>query len=165
MDEASAFANLVGSLRLAAEITKAMMDTGASRMHAKLFELIREIMSAQSSALVSQDAYLELLQNKRGVEEETTKLKAWNMEKKDFAFFSKSNQSLTPLCAGCRGRDRSGVRPATVGDCAKEEMSRQTMGTLRRNSDCHRARSPGKPRTRTRASAVTNSPSSGAGGS
>jgi Zn finger protein HypA/HybF involved in hydrogenase expression len=82
MDETSAFADLVASLRSAAEITKAMMNIGdASRMHANLFELMREIMSAQSSALVSQSAYHELLENKRGVEEEIAKLKAWNMEK------------------------------------------------------------------------------------
>jgi hypothetical protein len=77
MDETSAFANLVASLRSVGEITKAMMDIGdASRMHAELFELMREIMSAQSSALVSQSAY-----HKRGLEEEGAKLKAWNMEK------------------------------------------------------------------------------------
>jgi Zn finger protein HypA/HybF involved in hydrogenase expression len=82
MVDTSAFADLVASLRSAVEITKAMMDIGdTSRVPAKLFELMREIMTAQSSALVSHSAHLELLESKRGLEEEVAKLKAWNMEK------------------------------------------------------------------------------------
>jgi hypothetical protein len=82
MDYNSAPADLITSLRSAVEITKAMMDiSDAERMRTKIVELTKEIMSAQSCALATQSAQLELLQNKRGLEDELTKLKAWNIEK------------------------------------------------------------------------------------
>src|SRR5215470_2881638 len=82
MDDISAFAGLITSLRSAVEITKAKMDGGdANTLHTKILDLTKEIMSAQSCALVAQSAQLELLQRKRGLEDELAKLKAWNMEK------------------------------------------------------------------------------------
>jgi hypothetical protein len=82
MDDVSAFTDLITSLRSAVEITKAIMDiSDANRLQTKILDLTKEIMSAQSCALATQSAQLELLQTKRGLEDELAKLKAWNMEK------------------------------------------------------------------------------------
>jgi hypothetical protein len=82
MDDVSAFAELSTSLRSAVEITKAIMDVSdANTLQTKILELTKQIMSAQSCALATQSAQLELLQSKRGFEHELAKLKAWNMEK------------------------------------------------------------------------------------
>jgi hypothetical protein len=82
MDDISAIAALITSLRSAVEITKAMMDIGdTNTSQTKILDLTKEIMSAQSCALATQSAQLELSQSKRCLEDELAKLKAWNMEK------------------------------------------------------------------------------------
>jgi hypothetical protein len=82
MDDISAFTDLITSLRSAVEITKAIMDVSdANRLQTKILDLTKEIMSAQSCALATQSAQLDLLQSKRGLEDELAKLKTWNMEK------------------------------------------------------------------------------------
>ena len=82
MDDIVAIADLITSLRSAVEITKAIMDiSDANRLRAEILHLTKEIMSAQSCALATQSALVELLQSKQGLEDELAKLKAWNMEK------------------------------------------------------------------------------------
>jgi hypothetical protein len=82
MEDISAFADLITSLRSAVEITKAIMDiSDTNRLQTKILDLTKEIMSAQSCALATQSVQLELLQSKRGLEDELARLKAWNMEK------------------------------------------------------------------------------------
>jgi hypothetical protein len=82
MDDISAICQLITSLRSAVEITKAIMDIGNSNtLQTKILDLTKEIMSAQSCALATQSAQLELSQSKRGLEDELAKLRAWNMEK------------------------------------------------------------------------------------
>ena len=82
MDDISAFAGLITSLRSAVEITKAIMGIGdTNTLQTKMLDLTKEIMSAQSCALATQSAQLELSQSKRELEGELAKLKAWNMEK------------------------------------------------------------------------------------
>jgi hypothetical protein len=82
MDDISAIAGLIISLRSAVEITKAMMDIGDSNtLQTKILDLTREIMSAQSYALATQSAQLDLSQSNRCLEDELAKLKAWNLEK------------------------------------------------------------------------------------
>jgi hypothetical protein len=82
MVDMSAISGLATSLRSVVEITKAMKDIDdANLIQTKVFELTREIMSAQQCALAAQAAQFDLLQNKRDLEEEITKLKAWNAEK------------------------------------------------------------------------------------
>src|SRR5215468_3040533 len=82
MDDISAFADLITSLRSAVEFAKAIMDVSDDdRLRTKILDLTREIMSAQSCALATQSAQVELLQSKRGLEDELAKLKAWNMER------------------------------------------------------------------------------------
>jgi hypothetical protein len=82
MDDVSAIAGLVTSLRAAVEITKAMKDIGhANLIPPMIFELTKEIMSAQSFALAVQSEQFQLLQSKRDLEEEMIRHKAWNTEK------------------------------------------------------------------------------------
>jgi hypothetical protein len=82
MDDDSALTDMITSLRSAVEITKAITDiSDANMLQTKILDLAKEIMSAQSCALATQSAQLELLQSKRGLEDELAKLKAWNMEK------------------------------------------------------------------------------------
>ncbi len=82
MDGISAFAELTTSLKSAVEITKAIMHVSdVSTLQMKILDLTKEIMSAQSHALATQSTQLDLLQSKRDLEDELTKLRAWNMEK------------------------------------------------------------------------------------
>src|SRR5580658_2673746 len=82
MDDISAIAGLTTSLRAAVEIMKAMNDiSDANLIPTKISELTREIMSAQACALAVQSEQFDLLQSKRGLEEEVVRLKAWSSEK------------------------------------------------------------------------------------
>jgi hypothetical protein len=82
MDDISAITGLTAALKSAAEITKAMTEASdPNQIRTKTFELTREIMSAQSCTIDIQSAQFELLQSKRGLEEEIARLKAWNTEK------------------------------------------------------------------------------------
>jgi hypothetical protein len=72
---------LVASLRAAAEITKAIKDGDPGEFRSKLFELSREIMSAASCALAVQSEQNDLVQSKRQLEEEVSRLKTSNAEK------------------------------------------------------------------------------------
>jgi hypothetical protein len=111
MDDISAIAGLTASLRAAVEIMKAMNDL----IPTKIFELTREIMSAQACALAVQSEQFDLLQSKRDLEEEIVRLKAWRTEKYRYelknvgpgavAYVVKSNmQGSEPahwICANC----------------------------------------------------------------
>jgi hypothetical protein len=116
MDDISAIAGLTASLRAAVEIMKAMNDiSDANLIPAKIFELTREIMSAQACALAVQSEQFDLLQSKRDLEEEIVRLKAWRTEKYRYelknvgpgavAYVVKSNmQGSEPahwICANC----------------------------------------------------------------
>ena len=82
MDDISAITGLTAALKSAAEITKAMTEASdPGQIRTKIFELTREIISAQSCTITTQSSQFELLQSKRGLEEEITRLKAWNTEK------------------------------------------------------------------------------------
>jgi hypothetical protein len=116
MDDISAIAGLTASLRAAVEIMKAMNDiSDANLIPTKIFELTREIMSAQACALAVQSERFDLLQSKRGLEEETVRLKAWSTEKYRYelknvgpgavAYVVKANMQGTEpahwICANC----------------------------------------------------------------
>ena len=82
MNDISAIAGLTTSLRTAVEIMKAMNDiSDINLIPTKIFELTREIMSAQACALAVQSEQFDLLQSKRDLEEEIVRLKAWSTEK------------------------------------------------------------------------------------
>jgi hypothetical protein len=116
MDDISAIAGLTTSLRAAVEIMKAMDDISDSNLiPTKIFELTREIMSAQACALAVQSEQFDLLQSKRGLEEEIVRLKTWSTEKYRYelknvgpgavAYVVKANmQGSEPahwICANC----------------------------------------------------------------
>jgi hypothetical protein len=82
MDDISAIDGLTTSLRAVAEITKVMKDiSDASLIQTKIYELTKEILSAQSCALAVQSEQFDLAQSKRDLEEEIVRLKAWNTER------------------------------------------------------------------------------------
>jgi hypothetical protein len=116
MNDMSAIAGLTTSLRAAVEIMKGMNDTSdINLITTKIFELTREIMSAQACALAVQSEQFDLLQGKRGLEEEIVRLKVWNTEKYRYelknvapgatAYVVKANmQGSEPthwICANC----------------------------------------------------------------
>lgn len=80
-EDTAAIDGLVASLRAAAEIVGAVKEGDPGEFRSKLFQLTREIMSAASCALAVQSEQTELLQSKRGLEEEVSRLKTWNAEK------------------------------------------------------------------------------------
>jgi uncharacterized UPF0146 family protein len=64
MNDISASADLITSLRSAVEITEAIMDVSdANTLQIKILDLTKEITSAQSCALVTQSTQLDLLQS------------------------------------------------------------------------------------------------------
>jgi hypothetical protein len=81
----SAIAGLASSFRSIVEITKAMKDVNdANVIQTKVFELTREIMSAQACALAAQVVQSDLLQRERQFEAEIAKLKTWDAEKQRY---------------------------------------------------------------------------------
>jgi hypothetical protein len=117
MNDISAIAGLTTSLRAAVEIMKAMNDISddINLIPTKIFELTREIMSAQACALAVQSEQFDSLQSKRDLEEEIVRLKAWSTEKYRYelknvapgamAYVVKANmQGSEPthwICANC----------------------------------------------------------------
>jgi hypothetical protein len=85
MVDMGAVSGLMTSLRAVVEITKAMKDIdSAIALQTKTFELTREIMSAQSYAMEAMAAQSALLDRVRQLEEEKTKLDAWESEKQRY---------------------------------------------------------------------------------
>jgi hypothetical protein len=82
MADMSAIVGLTTSMRAAAEIVKAMVNIRDENLiQSKVFELTREIISAQAFALDTQAAQADLLRRVRELEEEKAKLEAWATEK------------------------------------------------------------------------------------
>jgi hypothetical protein len=82
MDDISAIDGLTNSLRAVADITKALKDVSdPSAIPTKIYELTKEIMSAQSFALAVQSEQFNLVQSRRELEEEIAKSKSWNTER------------------------------------------------------------------------------------
>jgi hypothetical protein len=82
MDNISAIDGLTASLRAVAEIAKAMKEVGdASEIPTKIYELTKEIMSAQSCALAVQAEQFDSAQRKSDLDDEIVRLKAWNTER------------------------------------------------------------------------------------
>jgi hypothetical protein len=128
MADMSAIVGLATSLRSITEIAKAMKDVhDANVIQTKVFELTREIMSAQACALAAQAAQSDLLQRERNLETEISTLKAWDAEKQRyelkevsanvFAYVPKSGmESGEPfhmLCANCYQRGQKSILQAT----------------------------------------------------
>jgi hypothetical protein len=85
MVDLSALAGLVSSMNAAVNITKAMKDVhDANIIQTKVFELTREIMSAQACAMQAQLAEATLLNRVRELEAEKSKLETWNTEKQRY---------------------------------------------------------------------------------
>jgi hypothetical protein len=82
MDDISAIDGLTNSLRAVAELTKALKDiSDPGAIPTTIYELAKEIMSAQSCALAVQSEQFDLAQGKRELEEEIVRLRAWNTER------------------------------------------------------------------------------------
>jgi hypothetical protein len=78
----TAITGLATSLRSAVEITKAMKDIhDANLIQTKVFELTREILSAQTCALDANTAQTALLEENRGLRDKVAKLETWQAEK------------------------------------------------------------------------------------
>ncbi len=72
---------VAGSLKAAAEMTKAMIDLrDATTFNSKVIELQGIIMSAQSSAMAAQSDQFTLLERVRELEEEMARMKKWDAE-------------------------------------------------------------------------------------
>jgi hypothetical protein len=82
MEEISAVDGLTTSLRAVAEITKDLKEiSDTSQLSTKIHELTKQILSAQSYALVVQSEQFALAQSKCKLDEEIIRLKAWNTER------------------------------------------------------------------------------------
>jgi hypothetical protein len=76
------FAAMASSLKAAGDITKAMLGLrDTALIQAKVIELQREIMSAQSSALAANAILTELQQRHRDLEKKLADLEGWEREK------------------------------------------------------------------------------------
>ena len=124
MVDMSAVMGLASSLRAIVDITKAMKDVhDANLIQSKIFELMREIMAAQSCALEAQAAQSELLNRIRDLEAEKAELETWNTEKKrynltdfggsTFAYSLKPEEAkgepLHRICATCYQQGKKSI--------------------------------------------------------
>jgi hypothetical protein len=75
----------VTSLKATFELAQAMIGVrDAAAFQAKRAEMIGLINDALSKSIASQEAHLELLDEKRALEAEVARLTAWNAEKKNY---------------------------------------------------------------------------------
>lgn len=124
MNELQAAAGVLTSLKTAFDLSKAMMDVaGAVKIQGQIFELQREILSAQSSAMDAQTAQTALLRQIDGLEQEIVRLKDWSAEKQSyelkavdagaFAYMKKpgmeGGEDPHWLCANCFGNGQKAV--------------------------------------------------------
>ena len=85
MLDAGSIASVVGSLKVAADITKGFLDLKeAAAIQGKVIELQGLILSAQSSALAGQSDQMMLLEEIRSLKEQLAKLEGWEIEKKRY---------------------------------------------------------------------------------
>jgi hypothetical protein len=85
MVDITAIAGAVTSLRSAIDITKALKDvTDANLVQTKVFELTREILTAQASALDAREAQRELMDKIRELEAQVRQFEAWEVEKRRY---------------------------------------------------------------------------------
>ena len=74
--------DITTSLKSASDIAKAMVDVrDANAMQVKVFELTRQIMSAQQNALATQSAQFALLNEVSDLKKEIARLEKWDSEK------------------------------------------------------------------------------------
>jgi hypothetical protein len=123
----SEIAAAITSLKAAGEIAKAMLDLrDATAFQTQAFELNRQILAAQESAIAANTAQTALIEKIGTLEKEITDLKAWDREKERYqmtdvgngviAFTRKPDaQGSEPfhmLCANCyEHRKKSYLQP------------------------------------------------------
>lgn len=106
----------LASLKLAFDVSKTMLDVhGTVQVQAKVFELQREILAAQASAMEAMEDKRTLLDRVRSLEEEIRDLKKWEAGKDAYQLecvypgaFAYVNQTKGEgaepphwLCVGC----------------------------------------------------------------
>lgn len=119
MSELQAAGAALSSLKLAYDLSKAMLDvSGAVKVQGKIFELQREILSAQASAMGAQQAQTTLLSQIDNLEKEIVSLKDWGRDQERyelkaidtgaFAYMLKPGMERDEpphwLCAKCFGQ-------------------------------------------------------------
>lgn len=116
MADMSAFSAAMASLRLAGDITKAMITLRDGQMiQAKVIELQAVILSAQQSALSAQSDQFALLEQIRNFEKQVADLEEWNTQKQRYTLMNvgdgvvayalkpdaNSSEPFHLLCAKC----------------------------------------------------------------
>jgi hypothetical protein len=129
MVDMSAVAGLMTSLRSVVEITKAMKDVrDANLIQTKVFELTREIMSAQGCAIAAQAVQSDLLNSIRELEEKIAQLETWNTEKQRYKLTEIGHGMITytlkdgmengepqhHLCASCYNQGQKSVMQTEI---------------------------------------------------
>jgi hypothetical protein len=85
MPDMSLIAGAVSSLKLAQDMTKALVSIrDFSKLNETVIELQRVIVAAQSDALAAQSDQFSMLERVRDLETEITRLKAWDAEKQKY---------------------------------------------------------------------------------
>ena len=131
MIDAGSISSAIGSLKVAADITKGFLDLKeAAALQGKVIELQGAILSAQSSALTAQSDQMTLLEEIRSLKEKMAKLEAWEAEKERYelkdvglgslAFVVKESvrgsEPPHKICATCfQHRKKSILQPYTEG--------------------------------------------------
>jgi hypothetical protein len=89
MADMSAFSAAMASLRLAGDITKAMITLRDGQMiQAKVIELQGVILAAQQSALSAQSDQFTLLERVREFEKQVADLEEWNTQKQRYTLMN-----------------------------------------------------------------------------
>jgi hypothetical protein len=130
--ELSAFQAAATSLKTAGDIAKALLDLKvAADVQAKVIELNRMILTAQSDAMTAQATQIELLERVRELEGELKGLEDWEAEKQRYGLmrdnggcmiyslkqsFVDAGEEPHALCPHCYENDKkSFLQPAPEG--------------------------------------------------
>lgn len=101
MTDLQAAAAAVGSLRAAFDLTKTMLDlAGSVKVQAKVIELQREILTAQSNAMGAQNAQAALLERIQGLEKEIVRFKEWDGGKDQYKLRQLGGSALAYVYQG-----------------------------------------------------------------
>lgn len=157
---ADAITTGLASLKLAFDVSKTMLDVhGAVQVQAKVFELQREILSAQASAMEAMEEKRALLDRVRSLEEEIRGLKKWEADKGAyklesvypgaFAYVSQAKgEGAEPhhwLCVGCYDKGHRSILQARGRDVRDQHKAVFTCNGCKGEIRVHYATKPDNP--------------------
>jgi len=150
----------LASLKLAFDVSKSMLDVhGAVQVQGKVFDLQREILSAQAAAMQAMEDKRTLLDRVRELEDQIARLKKWDADKAAyklesvypgaFAYISlgEGDAAEPPhwLCVSCFDRGSRSLLQARGRDVRNDRLTVFACNACKSEIKVHYEVKPEKP--------------------